>query len=266
MSGGYGEYVNNSEEITGINGSPIDRTLVFKNSPKTIATIQGVAAMANKGSNMNATKLYLYDPYQYLPKPGDYLVLSQDGIVRNITNAGLEYSTDLWLYITKIEFSPPVSELKEGQAYIWKNVLNLTPDYSIGPRSIAVDNGTDISDVISQLQVQYPDYDFNKDINGNPRVSNGKIDVGPYEYNSGISGMSQPAIQSTSVLSKIANFLTGNAVLTGNVTGVNENGAGYVGFIVLVLVVVLLLIILFVVRSRKGKARKEKIKIAKKKL
>jgi hypothetical protein len=58
-------------------------------------------------------------------------------------------------------------------------------DYHLKQGSPAIDAGADISDIISELRLKWPEYDFYKDIEGNPRPSGSSWDIGPYEYQSG---------------------------------------------------------------------------------
>ncbi len=64
-------------------------------------------------------------------------------------------------------------------------------DYSLFENSIAVDAGTDVSSLL--LISQYPDYDFPKDIDGNPRPQGGAWDVGAFEA-SGELDLEPPSI------------------------------------------------------------------------
>ncbi len=195
-------YNTDSNDITGKEGTVLDRTLIFKNSPVTSSFNVHFWEMVGDGSYINAAKVFFADVYKYLPLENNYLISAQDNVPRQVTRkeAGYHYAG---LISTKVEFAPAIAELDNSLISVWKDTSNLNIDYHLKQGSIAVDNGTDMSSVITDLQQYFPAYNFYKDLEGNLRPTDGdnngsaEWDVGPYEYQPA-SIPSQPLYSSSS--------------------------------------------------------------------
>lgn len=58
-------------------------------------------------------------------------------------------------------------------------------NYTLAGSGPAVDAGNDVSEHLQQLRRDFPSYDFDLDLAGNPRNTGSRVDVGCYEYQDG---------------------------------------------------------------------------------
>jgi hypothetical protein len=172
------------------------------------------------------------------------------------------YTGYSWLQTEHNGWTLRASEIYQpNQSSLFNDYLN--EDYTTKAGSQGINAGVNISFYLAQARIDFPDYNFSQDINGNPRVSNGNIDIGPYEYQQG-------SANSLSLLSAISNWwngllsgTTGKAILNADVVGYgNENRLGKSFFVILlvcsiIIVVIVLLIHLKKIRNRKIERKKK---------
>jgi parallel beta-helix repeat protein len=153
-----------------------DMSTIFRNSPVIAASL---ADVHKYDSVEDLTVVYLNDNgYENIIKPGQFLRYDQS-TVHEISNASRVIYKGNWR--TRLEFSPAIDMVRD-KAYVevWKSKEDYVIDYRLFNDSIAVDKGMDISELIPADK--FPDYDFGKDLAGNPRSSDERWDIGPYEY------------------------------------------------------------------------------------
>ncbi len=67
---------------------------------------------------------------------------------------------------------------RPGIADLWTDAAN--DDFTLCEDSLLINKGIDVSSYYPTTE--FPDFDFTKDLAGNPRVNGGVIDIGPYEF------------------------------------------------------------------------------------
>ena len=70
---------------------------------------------------------------------------------------------------------------RDGPTDLWTDPAS--DDFTLKTDSPLINKGIDVSSYYPTAE--FPDFDFTKDLAGNPRVSGGAIDIGPYEYQEG---------------------------------------------------------------------------------
>ena len=169
-------WVLGTGEIAGGNGAEpykvVDSSLIFANAPRFEATISSF--------NDNSS-LQVLPQYSLAVAPGDYLVIDdntanarQITAISSVRLGGNSY--------TRITFTPSISSQTGTKVAVWRTNNNFVPVYNLKSNSVAVDAGTNVTALLPVTS--FSDYDFTKDLAGNPRVS-GAWDIGAYEYNSG---------------------------------------------------------------------------------
>ncbi len=136
-------------------------------------------------------------------------------------------------------------------------------DYRLKLGSLAVNNGIDIaSDLPEYLNASFfNNYNFSKDIDGNPRPAGNGWDIGPYEYQEGGTGTFSPFTRLWSFLKSLLTGKTGRAILTGKITG-NAAGDGSSGnkkpLVMLIIAVVIIALIIVIIKVSKKKIKNRK--------
>ncbi|MFC1752267.1 LamG-like jellyroll fold domain-containing protein [Thermoproteota archaeon] len=177
-SPGLGEIVGDDNGRT----VPVDVQTICENMPAYEDTVQNVDAQGvdfqpNTGNNFINVSV------------NDYIVFNDDGVTRQVISVNQNGYSDV------VVDNPP-AQLEVGDiAHIWKASTDFTRDYHHKADGIGIDAGVDImQDLIDAGVVDmFPYYDFETDIEGNPR-DDGNWDIGAYEYISAGQSNESPVV------------------------------------------------------------------------
>jgi hypothetical protein len=149
----------------------VDQTTFFNHAPRFEATIT---------SFYGTTALHVDDFYNFIVAAGNRLVIDNDTLhARTVSNVAVVYA-DGGNRRTRITFTPAVAETSGARVAIWPAAGGFYRDYTLLSTGRAVDAGCDVTSLLPIAA--FPEYDFTKDLAGNPRVAGAGWDIGPYEY------------------------------------------------------------------------------------